>query len=295
MDQFLNQLQQGIINNLLELTEIIFGIIFILIAFEIINRFLKNYIKDPKLRSYVRQGLRGVQLLFILMFIGLVFSPSVRHLFFSFSALSAVFAFMFKELSSSLSGWIAITFGGLYKHGDRVQIGNTVGDIMKIGFTQTTLMECGEWLEGDSYTGRIVHVNNSNVVQEFIFNYSDQFPFIWDAVWIPLDYSSDRALAKNLIEETITEVVDEQVKAANQQWSKFPHQSVLTNVSFAPKVHLKINQDYMEFKVTYIVDYRQRGGIKHEFLTRLLERIDNSNQQMKFPIQVIQLLNHETS
>jgi len=97
-----------------------------------------------------------------------------------------------------------------------------------------------------------------------------------------------------LIEETIKEVVDEQVKKAQKQWSQFPHQSTLTSVSFAPKIHLTINKDYMEFKVTYIVDYRQRGAIKHEFFSHLLERIENNNQQIKFPIDAIQILNRET-
>jgi len=187
--------------------------------------------------------------LLLFLFIGLVFSESLRHLIFSLFAISAVATLALKDLSSSLSGWIAITFGKLYKHGDRVQIGDTVGDIIQVGLTQTTLMECGEWLESDSYTGRIVHFNNSTVVQKLIFNYTEQFPFIWDAVWIPIDYSSDRNLANRLIKEVIEEVASDHVEEARKYWANFPYKSSLIEINLDPKIRLNSKKDYMEFKV----------------------------------------------
>lgn len=293
MDETFNQLQNWANTHSAIIVELGAGIIVILIAFQIVIRSLSNYIKAPKLRLQVRQGLRGIQIFVIVLFVGLVFSPSLRHLMFSLSAVGAVATLALKDLSSSLSGWFAIIFGNLYKHGDRVQIGDTVGDIIKISPTQTTLMECGEWLESDAYTGRIVHLNNSTVVQKLIFNYSDQFPFLWDAVWVPLDYSSDRNLAQKLVQEAIEKAGSEQVEKARKQWSSFPHQSSLNDISFDPQIRLSSNKDYMELKVTYIVHYSQRGMIKNHFFHYLLKTFDHYRDQVKFPIDTLQLLSNQ--
>jgi small-conductance mechanosensitive channel len=55
-------------------------------------------------------------------------------------------------------------------------------------------MELGEWVQSDLYTGRIVRIANSFVFKEPVFNYSGDFPFLWDEVKIPVKYGSDRAL-----------------------------------------------------------------------------------------------------
>jgi len=294
MSQGINQLKSWLQGNLAIVFELGIGIVIILIIFQFFIRFLPTYVHDPKLRLQIRKGILAVEIFVILIFIGLVFSDSFRHLIFSLSALSAVGTLGLKELPSSISGWALITFGKIYKHGDRIQVGETVGDVIKIGLTRTTLMECGEWLEGDSYTGRLVHFNNSKVIEEFIFNYSDHFPFIWDAVWVQLDYSSDRALAQTLIQDAIHKAGSDQLEIARSQWSSFPHQSSLENVSFEPKIQLSGNKDYMKFKVTYVVDYRQRGLIKNRFFHSLLEEFEQYPDQIKFPLDTLKLLSNSS-
>jgi small-conductance mechanosensitive channel len=62
--------------------------------------------------------------------------------------------------------------------GDRVQLGDSGGDVIDIGLLRTTLMETGNWVNRDSYNGRIVRIPNSAVLKESVFNYSQGFQFI---------------------------------------------------------------------------------------------------------------------
>jgi small-conductance mechanosensitive channel len=48
--------------------------------------------------------------------------------------------------------------------GDRVQLGGIKGDVMDIG-VKTTIMETGQWVDGDLYNGRIVLIANSYVLK----------------------------------------------------------------------------------------------------------------------------------
>jgi small-conductance mechanosensitive channel len=49
------------------------------------------------------------------------------------------------------------------------------GDVMDIGVLRTTIMETGQWVDGDLYNGRIVLIANSYVFKEPVFNYSGTF------------------------------------------------------------------------------------------------------------------------
>jgi small-conductance mechanosensitive channel len=94
-------------------------------------------------------------------------------------------AFALQEVIGSVAGWIAISFGGFYRPGDRVQVGGIKGDVIDIGILRTTLMELGEWVNSDLYSGRIVRVANSFVFKQPVFNYSGDFPFLWDELRLP--------------------------------------------------------------------------------------------------------------
>lgn len=76
------------------------------------------------------------------------------------------------------TGWVAIAFGGFYNPGDRVQLGGIKGDVIDIGMLRTTLMETGEWVDADLYSGRIVRIANSFVFKESVFNDSAECPFL---------------------------------------------------------------------------------------------------------------------
>jgi small-conductance mechanosensitive channel len=78
---------------------------------------------------------------------------------------------------ASVAGWMAVSFGGFYKVGDRVELGGIKGDVIDIGILRTTIMQIGEWVSSDQYNGRIVRVANSFVFKEPVFNYSAEFPF----------------------------------------------------------------------------------------------------------------------
>ncbi|WP_394363700.1 mechanosensitive ion channel domain-containing protein [Cnuella takakiae] len=56
--------------------------------------------------------------------------------------------------------------------GDRIRIGDVKGDVIELGYLDTTLWEFGaEYLSGDHPSGRIVRFSNSKVFNEYIHNY----------------------------------------------------------------------------------------------------------------------------
>ena len=112
--------------------------------------------------------------------------------------------------------------GQLLPVGDRVQLGGIRGDVIDVGVLRTTLMECGHWVNGDLYNGRIVRVANWFVFKEPVFNYSGDFPFLWDEITVPVRYGADHRLARDIIERVVAEVVGEYARSRRSRgraWS----------------------------------------------------------------------------
>ena len=118
---------------------------------------------DPDSRYYGRKLVSLSGYAVGIVFLSLVFKDRLGGLTVAIGVASAGIAFALQEVIGSVAGWIAISFGGFYKPGDRVQLGGIKGDVIDIGILRTTLMELGEWVASDLYTGRIVRIANSFV------------------------------------------------------------------------------------------------------------------------------------
>ena len=108
-------------------------------------------------------------------------------------------AFASQEIIGSLAGFISIVTGNLYQIGDRVRIGSVTGDVIDISLLRTTVMEIGEWVNADQYTGRVVTVANRAVFSDPVFNYTKHWRFLWDEVTIPITYTSDWRRASEIM------------------------------------------------------------------------------------------------
>ncbi len=145
--------------------------------------------------------------------------------FFGYLAALAVITIIFSDklggftVAFGVAGWVAISAGSFYASGDRVQVGGIRGDVIDVSILRTTLMEVGEWVAGGLYTGRIVRVSNSSVFKEPVFNYSGDFPFLWDEITLPVKYGSDWKQAKEMLRGLVNEVLQGKLEPGGAQVS----------------------------------------------------------------------------
>jgi small-conductance mechanosensitive channel len=193
-----------------------------------------------------------------------------------FGVVGAGVAFALQEVIASFAGWVAISLGQFYKPGDRVQLGGIMGDVIDVGVLRTTLMECGDRVKADLYNGRIVRIANSFVFKEPVFNYSGDFPFVWDEITVPVKYGSDRTLARDIFQRVVDEVVGEYIIPAKAEWNKMVHKYLIEEQRIEPAVTLIANDNWLEFTIRYVVDYKRRRGIKDQLFTQILDEIDKT-------------------
>lgn len=176
-----------------------------MIVIWLITKFIRSQITKSNLDTTVSYKAKKAitfssYVLFVIIIIAF-YSSSMGGFTVALGGAGAGIAFALQEVIASFAGWLALLFGGFYKSGDRIQLGGIKGDVIDIGIIRTTLMETGQWVDGDLYNGRIVCIVNSFVFKEPVLNYSSDFPFLWDEMKVPVRHGSDFELAGSVFKK----------------------------------------------------------------------------------------------
>ena len=269
-------------------------IIVLAILIIVVSRFVKSrstkVVKDIDLRYKVRKVITFVSYILIILIVSIVFSDKLGGLTVALGVAGAGIAFALQEVIASVAGWLAISFSKFYKVGDRVQLGGNVGDVIDISILRTTLMECRQWVEGDQYTGRIVRIANSFVFKDSVVNYSGDFPFLWDEIKIPVRYGSDIVLAREILNKAALETTNQFVPDAKQQWNEMKGKFRIEDASVEPLVFMIANDNWLEFSLRYVVDFRSRRVTKDKLFAFILNEINKTDSKVQFASATVELV-----
>lgn len=228
-----------------------------------LRRYLKRHISDSNLRYKSQKGIEVIGYI-LLIFISIsYFTGSIKDFGLAIGLLSAGITITLQELILSVAGSFYIFFVQVYKPGDRIEINGIKGDVIDIDSIYTTLMEIGEWVSSDNYSGRIVKLSNAFVFKGPVYNYSQDFPFLWDEFNIPLRYGSDIELAKSIIIGVAQEHLSEYVEASISNWKEIVKKFYIEDAEVQPTLAISITDNWVNMNLRYIVDYKKRRSTKH--------------------------------
>ncbi|CAN5257623.1 mechanosensitive ion channel [soil metagenome] len=273
-----------------KLVALVIGIAVVSVLSKIAQRSVTRYVADNSARYRARKVVSFAAYVLVALVLVTVFSDRLAGLTVAFGVAGAGIAFALQEVIASVAGWVALSFGNFYAPGDRVQLGGIRGDVIDIGVLRTTLMEIGQWVNGDLYNGRIVRVSNSFVFKEPVFNYSADFPFLWDEITLPVRYGSDWKLARTMLEGVAHEVCGGYAEASHTAWQLAVAKYRLEDAEVTPMVTMIANDNWMEFTLRYIVDYRRRRSTKNQIFTRVLEEVDASSNRVRLASATFELV-----
>jgi len=276
--------------NIGRLVATILGLAVIVALVRAAQRALVGRIEDTDTRYRVRKavGFSGYVLAFL--FLAALFSDKLGGLTVAFGVAGAGIAFALQEVIASIAGWLALTFSNFYHPGDRVQLGGIKGDVIDIGVLRTTLMEVGQWVDGDLYNGRIVRVANSFVFKEPVFNYSGDFPFLWDEIRIPIRFGSARAEARAIILQVADRVVGEYARSSADAWKGMVRKYRIEDASVAPMLTLVATDNWLQYTLRYVVDYRRRRGVQDALFNGIMDLVDASHGRVQLASATFELV-----
>src|SRR6202453_4050451 len=267
------------------------GILFIQGTFRVLEQTLPRRFGRADARYRVRKFLVFSGSLSILLFLAILFEDRLGRLSFAFGVVGAGVAVALQDVLASIAGAFSIGFSKLYAMGDRVQIGDTRGDVIDIGLLRTTLLETGNWVGRDLYNGRIVRIPNSAVLKGSVFNYSQGFQFIWDEIKVLFTSPSDCQLAKEILLRVAKDAVGEYMVEAQTSWKAMSDNYRSANPPLEPTVALVVNAGSLEFTVSYVVDYTKRTAMQDQLFTKIVEEIANGKGRLQWAFPVSTTVN----
>jgi small-conductance mechanosensitive channel len=135
-----------------------------------------------------------------------------------------------------------------------------------------------------------VRVANSFVFKEPVLNYSGDFPFLWDEITVPIKYGSDRQLAREILERAANEVAGDYTIRARDAWKSVVGRYLVEDERVEPMVTVIANDNWIEFTVRYVVDYKRRRITKDQLFTRILEELDGTGGRVAIASTTIQIV-----
>ena len=262
-------------HNVERMITIIIGAIVIFIIARYVKKIISKHVdnSDHKYRS--RKAVNFLSYIFFIALLAFAYSDKLGNIGITLGLAGAGIAFALQEVITSFAGWISIMTTNTVKIGQRVKIGAIKGDIIDIGMLKTTIMEVGDWINGDLYNGRITKISNSYMFKEPLQNYSADYPFLWDEITVPIRTESDFKLARKVFLEIAEEVCGDFASNSQHVWSEMTNKYKIEDAQVQPLVTLTFDENWITFTIRYVVDYKRRRITKDQLYTRLLEEINN--------------------
>jgi small-conductance mechanosensitive channel len=242
------------------------------------GRRLARRADDPYRAYHTRKIANYVMAALALVALGILWRPFAGQLGLVLGLLTAGLAFAMQEVIGALAGWFNILSGGVYRVGDRVQLGGVRGDVIDITPLRTKLMEIGSsdpgsgaWVRGRQYTGRIVAISNKASFTEPVYNYSAAFEFIWEELTVPVGFDEDWREAERIIAEEARAISSSDMARAaiEEMVRRYP----VARTDVEPRVFARATDDYLELSARFVVPVREARRLKDQMTRRILDRL----------------------
>nr|MBC7612243.1 mechanosensitive ion channel [Pseudopedobacter sp.] len=257
-----------------KLTVFILSIIILIVGVNIISRLLKNKVLPKRnLDLGMRYSIANLfRLFFITIGIIIIISTSgvdMSVLTILFGTLGIGIGFGLQSVFSNFISGIIILIERPVKVGDRIEIGDTTGDVIEISFRATTI------LTNDNIN---IIVPNSDFINKEVINWSHNDKVVRFKIPIGVSYLSDVRLVEKLLLEVALENED--------VLKELP--SVVRFINFGES---SLNFELRIWTTTLI---HKQGKITSDLNFAILEKLLQNNIVIPFPQQDVHIINSKT-
>lgn len=242
---------------------------------------------SKRVEFWTRQGIQLITALIEIIGILSIWFDNPTRLTTFLGLFTAGLAFALQKVVTALAAYFVLLRGKTFNVGDRIRMGGVRGDVISLGFIQTTIMEMGEpppvqseepavWVQARQYTGRVVTVTNDKIFDEPVYNYSRDFPYIWEELRVGVPYTADRTRAEQILLEVAqrhTTPISELSETALREMERryFMHRSEI-----APQVFWRLTDNWLEMAVRFVTQEFGTRRLKDKMSRDILSGFDDA-------------------
>ena len=271
-----------------KLTLAAMSVVLVLAILKLVEVYFIGRVANPVSKYTLKRVFRlGAWLLMGLVAVTIIFQNWYTAVV-SFGLISLILGFALQKPTTSFIGWVYILVREPYRIGDRIRIGEATGDVIDLGYFDTTLWEFGgEYLSTDHPSGRVIKFPNSSVLDTPVYNYSwPLFPYLWNEIKFNVAYNSDLEFIaqtmQQVAEREVGQAMMEQVGVFRELLAHTPVDQL--QVQERPVVMFRVaDNTWLEAIVRYLVHPKEAGRVKTRLIKELLTELKKEPQRVKFP------------
>lgn len=258
--------------------KIVISIILILFSWILLS-FIMGYVhkKTEDIHRYykIKKILKYINFTFIFIILIGIWSDKTTSISTYMGLLTAGIAIALKDIILNIAAWLFIIWKKSFEIGDRVSLGDITGDVIDLGIFQFSVMEVGNWINGEQSTGRIIHIPNYKVLSEPMANYTTGFKYIWNEIIITVTFESDWQKAKKILSDITNKHVLKCSKLAEEELRKASKKYVILYNKLTPIVYTSVVGSGINLTIRYLCETRKRRTTSEKMWEDILREFKN--------------------
>lgn len=226
----------------------------------LVLRIVFKRVADDRIRYQWRNTTSYISFICVVFMVGRVWFVGFHSLSTFLGLITAGLAIALQVPIVNLAGWFFILWRRPFEVGDRIEVAHVRGDIIDQRIFMFTMMEIGNWVHADQSTGRIIHVPNGKVFQEFIANYSKGFHYIWNEIPVLLTFESNWQKAERRLIAIVNQHAKHLTEKAKKRVQQAGRKYLILYTKLTPIVYLSVVDSGVMLTMRYLCDPRKRRG-----------------------------------
>lgn len=236
---------------------------------------------------WTKQGIHLLSVGLLLIGFASIWFSNPARLATAFGLVTAGLAFALQKVVTAIAAYLVILRGKTFNVGDRIVMGGVRGDVVELGFIQTTIMEMGEppseqgdspsmWVRARQYTGRIVTITNDKIFDTPVYNYTREFPYIWEEMHIPISYQSDVYKAEEIVLAAVSKYTARFSDLGEKDLDELERRYFVQRSDMDPKIFLALTDNWVELAVRFVVSAHGIRDVKNNISREILKGLNEA-------------------
>ncbi|HEX4142797.1 MAG TPA: mechanosensitive ion channel domain-containing protein [Pirellulales bacterium] len=243
--------------------------------------------KNERVRFWTQQAIRLLTALVFLIGVVSIWFDDPTRLATAIGLVTAGLAFALQKVVTAIAGYFVILRGHTFNVGDRITMGGVRGDVIGLGFIQTTIMEMGQppavqdadpamWVRSRQYTGRIVTVTNDKIFEEPVYNYTREFPYIWEEMQIWISMNADRDRGEQILLDAADHHALHVTQLGTNDIEELKRRYWLRNDDVYPRVYFRLTSNWLELTLRFLVATHGIREVKNNMTREIIAALEQA-------------------
>ncbi len=236
-------------------------------------------------RFWTRQGIQVFSAVLLVLGTASIWFDDPARLTTALGLVTAGLAFALQRVVTAIAGYFVILRGKTFSIGDRIVMGGVRGDVIALSFTQTTIMEMGQppavqeaqpamWVRARQYTGRVVTVSNARIFDDPVYNYTRDFPFVFEEMSVPVGFTDDRRRVEQILLDAARRHTVEMGEIGQEALAEMRRRYFMETVTTEPRVYCRITENWLELTVRFVVREHGVRDVKDKMSRDIMDGLD---------------------